>query len=178
LLIVVSALFTWFIILPKRSDLALKQEALAVIKKQESEIAGQLARLQELVDSLNASEKEIELLDQSLPLNGRITRFHFLIEALAQQAGVTLGNLNVSSPSTGPVAGDLAALDKPFKVDRKLQKLSGSVVVIGTLNQLKGFLEKVETSGRLIDITDVGIDAGTNGDLNLRLTINSYYFGQ
>ncbi|HYV33500.1 MAG TPA: type 4a pilus biogenesis protein PilO, partial [Candidatus Limnocylindria bacterium] len=59
---------------------------------------------------------------------------------------------------------------------RSLQKLSGTVYVIGTFSQLEAFLRKLENSGRIIDVSDLAIDPGTDGNLNLRVSIASYYF--
>ena len=74
-------------------------------------------------------------------------------------------------------AGDKNLLKDIYAVNRSLQKLSGTVNVIGDFDKLQTFLYKIETSGRLIDIVDLSLDSAKNGNLNLRINFNAYYFG-
>lgn len=175
LLVIVSVLLGWFLILPKRAEIAAARVQLASVESEESQTAGKLANLQKLVQTLESSQAQIKDLDQALPLDGNILKLRFLIESLAQSVGVAIGDVSIAGKGEIITSGNKALLADYFGPNRSLQKLSGSVYVVGSFDQLKAFLQKLETSGRLIDITDLTIDSGTPGSLNLRLTINSYY---
>jgi len=176
LLVVVCALFGWFVVLPKKAEVEAKKADLATIQGQESKMADKLAKLKTLVQTLQSSSLQTADLDQALPLDGKITRLKILIDSLANSSGVTVGDVSVSSSKADSVvAGDKGLLANPYGAARTLQKLSGSVYVIGTFDQLKAFLQKLETSARLLDVTELSMDGASDGSLNLKLTISAYY---
>ena len=176
LLIIVCVLFAWFIILPKKADRDQKQRELAVVQDEQSQTADKLATLKSLIESLKAHQDQIVILDEALPLSAKIINAQLLIEELAKSVSVTVGDISISGDSTAVVAGDKTLLADFYGASRSLHKLSGSVYVIGTFSQLEAFLQKLETSGRLMDITEFSIDSGLGGNLNLKMTINVYYF--
>ncbi len=176
LLVIISLLLVWFVILPKKNQGDEKRRELTKIKEEQKLIAGKLDTLRELAKSLQSHQNEIADLDKALPLDGKSLRLNLLIDAFARSSGVTLGNINLSGKPNGVVAGDKDLLKDVFAPKRELQKLSGTVYVIGSLNQLTAFLRKLETSGRLIDVTDLSLDSGTEGNLNMKLSITAYYF--
>jgi len=88
---------------------------------------------------------------------------------------VTVGNINISSSPGGMVAGNTAVLANPYAAKRSLQTINGTIYVIGSFNQLQALLEKLETSGRLIDVNTLAIDQGSAGNLDMSLTFKAYY---
>ena len=139
-------------------------------------MAGRLADLKVMIANLKSSPDKIVKLDQALPLDGNVVRLKILIDAISAGSGVVVGDISVSSSKADAVvAGDKALLANPFGTTRTLQKLTGSIYVIGTFPQLKAFMEKLEASGRLVDVSDVSIDGASAGNLNLRLAFTSYY---
>ena len=174
LLVLVSVLFSWFVILPKKAELQSREKELKTLQEQQSQIAGQLETLRRLVQDLKSNQSKVALLDQSLPLDGKILRLRFLIETLANTVGVTVSSVGIASKSD-LVSGDKALLANPFGTARTLQKLSGSVSVVGTFDQLEAFLKKLENSGRILDVGDLNLDANTSNNLNMRVTLSAYY---
>lgn len=161
--------------MPKQSDVGQKKDTLAKVELEQNQMAGKLAALQSLISSLESNSQNVAKLDQALPLDGNVIRLRLLVQSLADSVGVTVGDINVSAQSGGLAAGNKALLADPYLAPRTLQTLSGTIYVIGSFNQLQSLLKKIETSGRLIDITTLAIDQGTTDKLNMRLTFKAYY---
>ena len=175
LLLIVSVLFYWFIVSPKIADLATKKDNLQKIQQQESKLADATQKFEAMVKDLQTHKKEITDLDQAIPLEGDQLRMQILLESLANSINVTIGSINVSSQSTAPWSGNKALLADPFAATRTLQTLSGTVFVTGSFDQLVAFLQKLENNGRVINVTAIGLDAGTENKLNLKLSFDAYF---
>jgi Tfp pilus assembly protein PilO len=175
LLIIICVLFTWFILLPKKGVVDEKNSNLAKVQEQQKQMANQLAKLQNLIISLQPNSRNIANLDKAIPLEGNAIRLQLLIQSLAQSAGVTVGNINISSKSNAVVAGDTALLANPYGTERKLQTMDGTIYVIGSFNQLQALLKKLENSGRLINVSSMEINQGSEGALNMTLSFKAYY---
>jgi Tfp pilus assembly protein PilO len=177
LLIIISGLFFWFIVLPKKAEVDLKINDLATIQQRGSQASGQLDELKNLIGSLPSNTQNTAILDQAIPLDGNVIKLQLLIQSIAQSAGVTLGNVSISGNPNGAIAGDTALLANPYGVARKLKTLDGALYVIGSFNQLQALLQKLESSGRLIDIDNLAISQGSEGNLGLSINFKAYYFG-
>lgn len=176
LLLIAGVLFFWFVILPKQAEVQKRQDALTKIEAEEVKMADSLAKLQAMVKQLQTSSKEISQLDQAIPLDSKTPKFQILLEGMANSVGLTIGGISISTTKNDNIwAGDKELLAKPFAAKRSLQKISGSIYVIGSYEQLKTFLNKLETSGRIINITSIGMDAGADNTLNLKLGFDSFY---
>lgn len=176
LLLIVCVLFFWFIILPKQSAVNQQKVQLDSLSAQEAEFKANLETLNNLVSQLNSDKQDVSRLDQAIPLNGKTIDLQLLIQSFAQSSGVSVGSINVSGNTTAPVSGDKALINNPYGVTRTLQKLNGSVVVVGTFAQLKAFLQQLEKSGRIMDISSLNIDPASQGNLNMKVVLSAYYF--
>jgi len=177
LLIIISGLFFWFIILPKKAEIDQKNSALTNAQQREGQTSGQLAKLQSLISNLPSNSQNIANLDQAMPLDGNAVRLQLLIQSLAQSTGVTVGNIDISGNPSGVVAGNMDVLANPYGVQRTVQTMDGTVYVVGNFNQLQALLRKLETSGRLIDVNSLTINQGSSGQLNMEIDFKAYYFG-
>lgn len=175
LLIVFSVLFYYFIILPKKAAVDVQNSDLQTLQGQESKMAQALSDLKSLVSGLQNHKDDIAELDEAMPLQNRLNNLQQLIQNLANSLNVAVGNINVSGKSGGIQAGDKALLSNPFGATRTLQTLNASVFVVGSFTQLESFLQKLENNARIMDITSLAIEGGTNGNLNLKVTLNAYY---
>jgi Tfp pilus assembly protein PilO len=175
-LLILIGLFYWFIFQPKSSAVNAQQVVLEELQAQEKDSAENLQKLQNLVRDLQKYSKEVELLDEALPLNGKVVNLHLLMSSMAASSGVTVGDINFSSRGDEIVAGNREVLANPYAADRTLNTITGSVYVSGSFLQLKSFLEKVEQSGRIIDILSVDISGTTRDQLDLRLAVTTYYY--
>lgn len=175
LLLAVCGLFYWFVVLPKRSALADKQSQLTQLQDQQKQMETSLATFKNLVKDLDSHSKEVSDLDYALPLDGRVTELQILLESMAKTVGVTIGDISVNPQNDEIWAGNTALLADPYSAQRSLKKLSGTVYVLGSFDQLEAFLQKLETSARIIDVSSLNIDSGPAGSLGLRLTVSAYY---
>lgn len=175
LLVIICVLFVWFVLLPKKAAVDLKNGDLAKVRQREKQTAGQLAKLQSLIGSLPSNSQNVANLDKAIPLDGNVVRLRLLIQSITQSVGVTVGDINVSGNANGVVAGDTALLANPYGVSRSLKIMDGTIYVMGSFDQLQALLKKLENSGRLIDISALTIDQGSEGSLNMTLGIKAYY---
>jgi len=177
LLIVVIGLFSWFILRPKRAELSAKQGTLSKLETEENQLSENLAKLKALVVELKDSPGKTAKLDEALPLSDDTPRPDMLLEQLARSTGVTVGDINIISENDAVIAGNTKLLEKPFDVSRGLKIMEGALQVTGNYQQLKSFLQKLETSARLIDTTALTLSGTDKGLLNLSLNFRMYYFG-
>lgn len=175
ILIVVCGLFGWFVILPKRAEVDSRQGLLNKYSEENKKMRNTLDTLNALVREVKSHPSEIVKLDDAIPLEGKPTYLQILVQRLAESAGVTVQDVNVSG-ITGVVAGNAELVKNPFGTQRSLQKLSGAVYVLGNFPQLLSFLNKIETSGRVIQVSDVEIQGGQANNLSLKLVFDAYYF--
>jgi Tfp pilus assembly protein PilO len=178
LLIVICVLFAWFIILPKRADLSQKNDDLAKLQQQQIQTDNQLAKLKTLVASLSSNSQNIAEMDQAIPLSGNVVRLQLLVQSLADSVGVTVGNINIAGDPTGLVSVDPALKADPYSVARTVKTMNGTLAVSGSFEQLETLLKKLESSGRLIDVTSMTIAQGDLGALSMSLEFKAYYFAQ
>ena len=175
LLILVCALFFWFIFLPKKSVVDAKTLELAKYSKEESTMADNLNTLQTLIADLKAHSQDVKRLDEAMPLDGSTINFQLAIQDLANASGVAVGDISVSGKNNAVLAGDTALLNDPFGATRTLQKISGTAYVIGTFPQLTAFLKKVEANARIMQISSFDVGGTQNNNLNLKISFTSYY---
>jgi Tfp pilus assembly protein PilO len=173
---VVCGLFFWFIVLPKQAIVSAKNEELSQYLEAQSKTAGDLQTFKRLVGELKSHPNDIKKLDDAIPLAGKATYLQMLIETLANSSGVTIGSINVAGKNDAVAAGDTQLINNPFKASRSLQKLSGTVYVIGTLPQLMAFLKKVETSGRVMQISSISVGPAQDNNLSLNVSLDAFYF--
>ena len=174
-LIVASCLFFWFFILPKKTELKIQQDQRNSVSNQEQGFADQVKKLKALVVELKNHQQENDKLDRALPLNAKTFDLEALIRNLANSVNVTIGDISITAKSGFVIAGDTSLLKNPYQIVRVLQKTPGSVSVSGTFSQLEEFLKKVESSSRILEISDLEISSGQNGQLQLKLGLNAYY---
>lgn len=177
LLVIVVALFYWFIVQPKQESLKVLRQGLLKLQGEDKSLSSNLEKMDSLIRSLKSSPDKVAKLDEALPLDGRTPDLYLLINELARSSGVTVGDINVSGSSDAIIAGNQALLEHPFLAERAVQTLAVKVYVIGTYEQLKAFLQKLETNARVMDVVSLDMSSTQNGLLALDLNLNTYFFG-
>ncbi len=175
LLIIVSGLFYWFMILPKATHLKEQNDLLAKTTEEKAKISKTVDDLKKMVGQLTTYKKEIAELDEAVPLDAMVLRFRVLLENLSESVGLSVSTVNVSNNSSEPWAGNKELIANPYGVSRSMQRLSGSISVVGTYDQVIALLEKIQTSGRVININSVSIDSSENGNLSVVLALDAFY---
>lgn len=177
LLLVACGLFYWFMIMPKNAEITKQKVTLSQAQADEKKIAGTVADLKKMVEKLSANPKEIANLEEAIPLNGNVLRFRILLEDLSQSVGLSVSTVNVTNNSDEPWAGNKALIANPFGVSRSVERLNASISVIGTYAQIVALLDKLQTNGRIINVSSVNINSSENGNISIMLNLDSYYLG-
>jgi len=178
LLVIAIILFYIYVLAPKSRSLNEQKNQLAQLQNQQRQWEDSLKSLQKLALDLANGKTKIVNLDEALPLSDKSIDLNLLMRSLANDSGVTVGDITISGPGDAVVSGDKELLANPYGVKRTLQRLTASVFVIGTYQQLQTFLQKLENYGRVMDVTTVDISSAKDNLLSIKLGINSYYFAQ
>lgn len=177
LLLIVIFLGYWFLVSPKKAEVATQDNQLQDLQKQEVDLEKNLDTLRLLANELKTHTTQLGQLDEGLPLSGNSTELEMLIDNFAQDTGLTVNDVNVTSKGDYVVAGDTKVLADPYGISRSLQKLQATVSVNGNFDNLEAFMKKIETSGRLMDVTSFSINPSSDNTLQLQMFIDSYYYG-
>ena len=175
-LVIIIILFSWFMVMPKWRTYQTEQSQLEVFRKKQDSLDAQVKTLQQLINTMGTSSGDVAHLDQALPLDGKTINLQLLLQTLAQSSGVTIGEINFQGNANEIVAGDTSVLKDPFASQRSLQTLPGTINVSGSYDQLTSFLTKLETDGRLVDISSLEMAPDKAGIIDLRLSATTYYY--
>ena len=176
LLIIVSGLFYWFIVSPKVQSNAVLQTKLDEVTQENNQVSENKRKLESAIRDMETHPNEIAYLDEALPLDNRVTKLHIALASLTANSGMTVGDINIAGGGEHAIAGNIDVLAAPFKAKRTLQKLNASLSVTGTFDQFQGLLEKLETSGRLLNVTNISITNSKDSLLDFRLNLESYFY--
>lgn len=177
LVLIVICLLFWFLVLPKQQQVGAAKDRLEQLKTERAAFEQNRKTTDRLVAELSSKTAQVSQLDEALPLDARTSKVRFALESLASSLNVTVASLDVSSKAETVVSGNRALSDKPFSVTRKLETLTVSMEVLATMDQFQGFLEKLETSGRVFDINGLEILNSKDDRLLFRLNLSTYYYG-
>ncbi|MDQ3018734.1 MAG: hypothetical protein M3Q64_02600 [bacterium] len=172
---IVIVLFSWFIVKPQVAKVRARHSELNIAKAQLAKVDQDGRDLNRLVNQLQASSNEIAITDEALPLNGRATKLHVLLDSLVRSSGMELAQVSVEDLGTIISAGNKQTIENPFGVSRKLQTTTLLASVTGTVDQFKSLLELIETNGRVLDITSMEIMGG-EPVTRFRIKVRAYAF--
>jgi Tfp pilus assembly protein PilO len=176
LLIVIIILFGWFVVIPEMQKLTVQKQTEAASITALEDIRKNKSSLTTLIQTLRDSSEEIEILDEALPIDNRITKVHFFLDSITKAAGMTLASVNVDAAQNTIVAGDHEDLEQPFAEERKLHTLGVTLNATGTMDQGIGMLKALEGDARIVDIEGVDISSDGGGTLSFRLKLKMYYY--
>ncbi len=176
LLLVIIGLFYWFMVVPKKADLAAASGSLSELQDQQKNLNENKRKLLNLIDSLKSHSKEVAQMDEALPLENKPTDLQLVLENMIQSSGMTVSSNDIAYQADGVIAGDKAMLQDPYKPARKIKKQDANLHVIGTVEQFQELLKKVETNGRLMDIKSIEIRSTKDGQLDFNLQLEAYNY--
>jgi Tfp pilus assembly protein PilO len=176
LLIAVIVLFSWFILQPKRAELSVQNQQLSQLTAESEKLNFELKTLQNLIATLQNHKQDVLNLDEALPLDGKITKLHLLLQTLIGSTGATLGDLSVSQTSDFIAAGNTALINAPFAAKRSVKRITGSLTLFGNFFQLQEALKKLENNSRIMDILSVDMVGSKDDKLDLKLNFQTYYY--
>ncbi|QQS22803.1 hypothetical protein IPM19_04215 [bacterium] len=170
LIIIVLVIFAWFILIPKFNSYVEKSNQLKSAEGQLDQIQADEMEMNELISKLETSENQIKLVDEALPLATRATQLSILFESYATSSGMQVSQINISDEAVGktPAAGNKTVLEDPYGAKRALKTVNVNITVSGNIDQFRNFLQIVESSGRIVDVSNMDV---TSGDGVTRFTV-------
>jgi Tfp pilus assembly protein PilO len=175
LVLIVLVLFSWFIFRPQLAKFNESRAAVATAEEQLNKVETDRRELNRLVNELHSSPDEITIVDEALPLNGRISKAYVLLDTLVRASGMSLAVISADDAVQTIDAGDKDVLQNPYQPGRTLHTITIAASVTGTMEQLKNLLQNIETNGRLLDVDSLQILGGS--DLTkFRLSIKAYSY--
>jgi Tfp pilus assembly protein PilO len=174
--VVVLVLFSIFILKPKITQTYENKAKLAAAKSQLTQIEKDQKELNTLVNKLKSSPEEVALIDEALPLSGRVSKAYVLMESLVNSSGMDLSLIDSSDTSKFVSAGEKEVLANPYKAGRELHTITLNTSINGTMEQFRNLLQLIETNGRVLDVESVEINGG-EALTKFMVTIKAYAYG-
>lgn len=176
LLLIMIGLFSWYMVLPKQAALETKKAQIQKLLEDKGKIDGEIAGLNASVKALASSKNEISEMDEAVPLDSRTTKLQMLIQYLSGQAGVSLESVSFEEDSKKVYAADKEAIKNPFAQPHALKKISGSVAVLGSFEQVQEFISKIEKSARVLNIVSMDLGLQEDNVISLKLDLEAYSY--
>lgn len=175
MLAIIVVIFSWFIVKPKLADYTTTRNTLKTAQAKLKQSQEDQKNLNELIAKLRDSKDDVALIDEALPLQGRVSKSNVLMQNLVQSSGMSLSQLSTDDTSKIVSAGDKEGLADPFSKPRKLHTITMTTTLTGTMDQFKNLLELIETSSRVLDVESMDI-LGGDQQIKFRLIVKAYSF--
>ncbi len=166
-----------YLVSPKATEYKKVRDNLQSLKEKQSKLNSQKQTFDTLVQELESSGPSVAILDDVLPLDPKPSKLYVLMDNLIQREGLTAGTVNVDMDSQTVVAGDKTPDGTTAAVaERKIKPISVTVSAIGTIDQLSGFLQLVESSSRLLQVNSLDLSQGRADQVIFKVGINAYTY--
>lgn len=175
LLLIVLVLVSWFVVKPKIHSTLQERKDLKAAQAKMSKVEDDQRELNRLINELHSSPEDVALVDEALPLNGRVSKAYVLLDSLIKLSGMSSALLSSDDTSKVIAAGDKDELQNPYKPGRKLHTITLTTSVTGTMEQFKSLLQIIETNGRVLDVDSVNI-LGGDAETKFRITVKAYSY--
>jgi Tfp pilus assembly protein PilO len=175
-LLVVILVAYFYLVSPKKDEYNTVRTQLATLKKKQETIEAQKSAFDRLVQQLDAEPDGVTALEQTLPLDSKPSRLYVLLENVMQSSGLTTGSVTIDSNSQTVVAGNKNGSKQQFSAEHKVQPSAITVSAVGTIDQLNSFLHVVETSTRLLEVTDLDVSQGRGDQLSFRVGMKAFSY--
>lgn len=175
LIVIILVLFSWFVVKPKLTSVNAARAELKSIEAKLSQTKGDEAQLNELLTKLHASADDVALVDEALPLSGRISKANVLMESLVQTSGMSLAQLSSTDSQKIVSAGDKSTLADPFTKKRSLYTITMTASITGTMDQFRNLLELMENSSRVLDVESLSV-LGGDQQIKFRVIVKAYAY--
>lgn len=175
-LIIIIVIGYFYLVAPKQRAYNDVSDQLAGLKKKQETLKTQKEAFDKLVQELGAQSEAVAQLDSTLPLDSKPSKLYVLLESLVQSSGLTTGSVTVESDAQAVVAGTKTPADKSFATDHKIKPTIVAVSATGTVDQLTGFLTRLETSTRLLEVNSLDVSQGRGDQLIFKVGLKAYSY--
>lgn len=152
IIFVIFFLVIWLVLIPVWSDVsALRKEV--GLKKTSIELEKKIIeKLNSINQVLDTQKSNVERLEQAIPGSEFKPELISIMESLANQNGLSLTSVGIESASESAVSSRKGSSKDPVST---ISNLSVSVVASGTYSSFKSWLEAVQKSLRILDISKI-----------------------
>ncbi|MEK7141856.1 MAG: type 4a pilus biogenesis protein PilO [Patescibacteria group bacterium] len=147
-------------------------DSLKAVERDVGVLKGKLA----LLVALNEEDirDRLILLVSAVPQEKSVPTIFSTIEGLAQQSGVSIIDLSLTSPGT------LASMSAAIRASASEKKIGASTLPFvltasGTYDQIRGFVGKINAIRRIFDVTNFDISISVTGLTQVRLSLTAFY---
>lgn len=141
----------WFVLIPVWGDVSVLRNEVS-LKKTSIELEKKIIeKLNSINQVLDTQKSNVERLEQAIPSSEFKPELISIMEGLANQNGLSLISVSIEQPSTSGSAnrkGSIAPKDS-------ISKLSVSIAASGTYSSFKSWLEAVQKSLRILDVSKI-----------------------
>lgn len=173
----VLALFLYnSFIRPTYDTIKIEQGKLIAARQKNAQYADVFARLREASSMVQQSSDVQARVSMAFPLETNIPDSMNQLSVIALANGLAITSIDIAhAPIVSSVAGKTGA----SSLIKGIGVLKNSIRLTGTYEQLKAFLQGVETSVRIASITSMKIDKIANpvvpGTMNITVEVETYY---
>ena len=165
-----------YLIHPKQNELSENQARLTNLKKDLGQFEQTKSDLENLKRILNKPENaaKINVIDEALPLQTRVTRTYELVDDLISRSALTKGNLSVDQSID--LAGVFLGKGSEFALQRKVIPVNIDISLTGTIDNFAGFLQLLEQENRVFDLQSLDITPEKEGSLAFHMVLKTYLY--
>ncbi len=174
----VGLLALWFLVLPKQGVVSDLSSRASKLEQQQAEFTRNRQITDQLIAKLSASTEQVDKLDEAIPLDLRTTKVRYTLETLAKSLDIQLSSAEVAARGDEVVAGSSKLSGRPFSGSRQLKTVPASIEFTATVAQAEAFLQKIETSGRFLQVTSLEVNAKEDNRPSFRVNLNAYAFAE
>lgn len=175
ILLVSSSLLTIFYLQPQWNKFNVMRREVENLNNIASELDEIISKRDSLLESINTISKEdLARIDEALPHGPHAADFLVMLEQVVLQSGLVLKRVEVSSLSntTLPEQGASSAKGQPamgsialsVKQKKATTEFPVSLVVAGSYESFKLFLQNIEHLVRITNVTDVSFSSAEKRD--------------
>ncbi|TSC90736.1 MAG: type IV pilus assembly protein PilO [Candidatus Berkelbacteria bacterium Licking1014_96] len=173
--LIVVVLLSYFAVFPKLSQIKEQNYDLGLKRDELEKTQEHLASVKEMEPQMDRKKDDLNALNEALPMGEDIQDLVALLEAAAKDKGLTISTIIPLNTEEDLAAAEVITTPEGFVISQ----MGVEVNLVGSYPQLKGFLEALEGTRKIINVKDLSISsaAGTLAANNLVITmsLNSYY---
>ncbi len=138
------------------------------LQNQSTHLSGTANLLQEL----NQNQLALAKISSSLPFQADVPSLFRFVQQKSSETGMILKNIVFQGTSL---------LEKDEKVNNKIREISFSAIVSGSFPNFVSFLQEIESSSRLFEVTNINLEQEGTAQGNIRdvysLSLKTNFFG-
>jgi len=176
---IVIIFLLWFVIRPLLVDSKVIRESIVILETSISQEKQAIEELKALRDLVNSNKENIDNLKLAIPEERDISALIVIFEEAAAINGLVLNRIDINEKETTSLSASKGEAPTTATVNVNLN-------LIGGYGQFKNFLDSMERSFPLVDITKINFDVPSRGELgrdvdpfnpilDFEVGLNTYY---